>query len=96
VFSLTGRRVTTGAKSRLPLLRTMLGIMPRTVLNLLRRLEHRLVTARRVHHARRQQVDHADVTAIGDHRATVPPAERSLIADDAVDSGVMFQAFPVR
>jgi hypothetical protein len=37
VLPLTCRRVTTAAKSRLPLLRTLLGILPRPVVNQLRR-----------------------------------------------------------
>ena len=63
--------MTTHAKSRLPLLRTLLGILPRPVVNLLRRVEHRFVTVRRAHHGRRQEVDHAEVTAIGDHLAVL-------------------------
>jgi hypoxanthine phosphoribosyltransferase len=88
VLPLTCRRVTTAAKSRLPLLRTLLGILPRPVVNQLRRLEHRIVTAGRAQHGRRQEVDHAEVTAIADHLAAVPSPPRILIADDAVDSGV--------
>ena len=88
VLPLTCRRVTTDAKSRLPLLRTLLGMLPRPVVNLLRRVEHRFVTAGRAQHGRRQEIDHAEVTAIADHLATIPAPARILIADDAVDSGV--------
>lgn len=48
VLPLTCRRVTTAAKSRLPLLRTLLGILPRPVVNQLRRLEHRIGSSPRV------------------------------------------------
>lgn len=87
VLPLTCRRVTTGAKSSLPLLRTILGNLPRPLVDTLRRAEHRFVTAGRVQRGRRQEVDRAEATAIAEHLATAPAPPRILVADDAVDSG---------
>ncbi len=87
VLPLTCRRATTDAKSRLPLLRTILGGLPRPLVNLLRRLEHRFVAARRRRHGRGQVVDRAELAAIADHLAMLSSPIRILVADDAVDSG---------
>ncbi len=59
VLPLTCRRASTDAKSRLPLLRTVLSNLPRPVADMLRRVEHRLVTAGRSQHGRQREVDHA-------------------------------------
>ena len=87
VLPLTCRRVTTDAKSRLPLLRTILGNLPRPLVNTLRRAEHRFITAGRVQHGRRQEVDRAEVSALADHLAMLAVPPRILVADDAIDSG---------
>jgi hypothetical protein len=87
VFPLTCRRVTTDAKSRLPLLRTLLGILPRPVVNLLpagASLCHRGARAPRPAAGGRPR----GAAAIGDHLAALPSPARILIADDAVNSGV--------
>src|SRR5262249_44626610 len=50
VLPLTCRRSTTAAKSRLPLLRTILGALPRQVVDLLRQMEHRFVALGQMDH----------------------------------------------
>ena len=87
VLPLTCRRPTTGAKSRLPLLRTVLGNLPRAVADAMRRIEHRLVSAGGLQRGRPQEVDEAEVKTIGDHLAACVMPPRILVADDAVDSG---------
>jgi hypoxanthine phosphoribosyltransferase len=86
VLPLTCRRPTTATKSRLPLLREILRLMPLALLDLLRRIEHRRLAARS-----RQvspEVDHAEADAIGDYLARIDQPARILVVDDAVDSGM--------
>ena len=87
VLPLTCRRLTTGAKSRLPLLRTVLGSLPRTVVDALRRVEHRLMTANRLQNGRPQEIDQAEVAVLAHHLAACATPSRVLVVDDAVDSG---------
>ncbi len=87
VLPLTSRRVTTATKSHLPLLRSVLGNLPRPVVDALRRIEHRFVTAGRLQPGRQQRVDEAEVAAIAAHLATLRKPARLLVVDDAVDSG---------
>ena len=87
VRPITCRRGGTHTKSRLPWLRTLLGALPGPLLDELRRLEHRLLIARRTRKPPRQAIDETEAAAIAAALAT-SPAERVLIADDAVDSGV--------
>jgi len=88
VLPLTCRRASTDTKSRLPLLRTTLGALPRPLVNLLRRVEHRYVTAGRVRQSSEQVIDQAELAAIGAYLAAGASPARILVADDAVDSGV--------
>jgi uncharacterized protein len=88
LLPLTCRRATTDTKSRLPLLRTVLGALPRPLVNLLRRAEHRVVAMGSAQPGRRREVDRAEVTAIADRLALQPAPARVLVTDDAVDSGV--------
>lgn len=87
VLPVTCRRAATGAKARVPLLRTALAALPRPALDLLRRVEHRLFIAPRTHQARQQQVDHAEIGVIAAWLAKQPSQSRILVADDAIDSG---------
>jgi hypoxanthine phosphoribosyltransferase len=87
VLPLTCRRATTGAKSRLPLLRTILGALPRPVADLLRQMEHRLAAPGQAQPGRRQEIDPAEVAAIAGHLAALSGTAHLLVADDAVDSG---------
>lgn len=88
VFPITCQRATTTAKSRLPWLRPLLAALPRPLLDLLRRLEHRLLIARRTRKPPAQSVDREEAAAIAATLATCPAAPRVLVADDAVDSGI--------
>jgi hypoxanthine phosphoribosyltransferase len=88
VLPLTCRRASTGVKSRVPVLRGVLAALPTPVVNLLRRLEHRLLIAPRGSRARPQQIDHAEAEAIAAWVAGSARRARILVADDAVDSGV--------
>src|SRR5262249_36763867 len=87
VLPLTCRRATPAAKSRLPLLRTILGALPRSMVDLLRQMEHRFVTPGHTGDGRRQEIDAAEVAAIAEHLESLHDAPRLLVADDAVDSG---------
>jgi hypoxanthine phosphoribosyltransferase len=71
-----------------PVLRFLLAALPTPVVNLLRRLEHRLLIAPRGSRARPQQIDHTEAEAIAAWVATSARRARILVADDAVDSGV--------
>lgn len=92
VLPLTCRRATTDAKARLPLLRTLLGSLPRPLVDVLRRLEHRLLTAGRLQHGRNREVDRVEAAAIADHLVMLPRPARILVVDDAVDSGTTLAA----
>ena len=54
-------------------------------MNLLRRLEHRLLIAPRGSRARPQQIDHAEAEAIAAWVAGSSRGARILVADDAVE-----------
>jgi pyrimidine operon attenuation protein/uracil phosphoribosyltransferase len=88
VLPLTCRRNSTGLKSRVPMLRHVLTALPRPVLDLLRRVEHRTVSASRGRRMPVQATDNAEAEAISRHVAALAPPGRVLVADDAVDSGV--------
>jgi hypoxanthine phosphoribosyltransferase len=87
ILPLTCRRTTTDAKSRLPLLRTLLGNLPRPVVDMLRRMEHRVLTSGVPPHERRREVDQMELAAITRKLGTLDAASRVLVVDDAVDSG---------
>jgi hypoxanthine phosphoribosyltransferase len=89
VLPLTCRRATTGTKSRMPLLRQVLGRMPRAVVDLLRRIEHRFVAAGS--QTGQRELDQGESTAIARRLQATGPA-RVLVADDAVDSGATLAA----
>jgi hypoxanthine phosphoribosyltransferase len=88
VLPLTCRRASTGMKSRIKLLPTILASLPRPAVDGLRWLEHRLLSTRRRSQATPQDIDHAEAAAIGRHLAQGSAARRVLVVDDAVDSGV--------
>jgi hypoxanthine phosphoribosyltransferase len=92
ILPLTSRRATTATKSRLPLLRQMLSVLPTPALDLLRRVEHRFLTARRTTKTAQQEVDHGEAAIIATHVALLPPPARVLVVDDAVDSGTTLAA----
>lgn len=87
VLPLTCRRPATGIKHRIPGLKPMLTSLPEPLLNALRRVEHRLLSAHR-NVATAPPVDQSEADAIGAWLAKRPTAVRVLVADDAVDSGV--------
>jgi hypoxanthine phosphoribosyltransferase len=91
VLPLTCRRPSTGAKARVPLLRTAVASLPRPVADLTRRLEHRWLSARRLDQYRPQNIDWAEAEAIQAWLRKSPQPARVLVADDAVDSGVTLQ-----
>jgi hypoxanthine phosphoribosyltransferase len=88
ILPVTSRRASTDTKSSIPLLRTTLGALPRPAVNLLRRVEHRLLIATRASRRRPQTVDHDEIDAIADWVGRRGPQAHILVADDAVDSGV--------
>lgn len=92
LLPVTCRRAATGAKARVPLLRSVLTALPQPALDLMRRVEHRLFIAPRTHQARPQQVGHAEVDAIAAWLARQPSQSRILVTDDAVDSGATLTA----
>jgi hypoxanthine phosphoribosyltransferase len=88
VMPLTCRRASTGVKSRFKALPTILAALPQPAVDILRWLEHRLLTSRRRSNTKVQHIDHAEAAEIGHHLAQHPAAQRVLVVDDAVDSGV--------
>ena len=88
ILPVTCRRATTAAKSRLPLFRAALAMLPRPAVDLLRRFEHRLSATARAHQRRPQLIDHGEIKVIADWLARRAAQQRILVADDAVDSGV--------
>jgi hypoxanthine phosphoribosyltransferase len=88
VMPLTCRRASTAAKSRLRLLPVMLAALPRPVVDAMRWLEHRLLSALRRRKTAPQHIDRAEAAEIGAYLAAHPEACRVLVVDDAVDSGV--------
>jgi hypothetical protein len=87
VLALTCRRELTQVKSRLKLVRTLLSALPQPAADLLRRVEHRLITAPRAHVARPRQIDRTEVDTIGARVTMLPLPAKILVVDDAVDSG---------
>ena len=88
VLPVTCRRAASGAKSRLPLLRTALAALPRPAADLMRRLEHRMFAAARAHQNRPQRLDPLEIDVIARRLAECESPRKILVADDAVDSGV--------
>ncbi len=88
VASLTCRRAATGAKARLPGLGRALSALPRPVADALRVAELRLSAGRRRARAPGQAVDAGELAAIAARLRDEPGAQRLLVVDDAVDSGV--------
>jgi uncharacterized protein len=91
VLPLTCRRPGTNAKARVPLLRTAVASLPRSVADLTRRLEHRWFSTRRLDQYQPQDIDRAEAEAIKNWLRKSPHPARILVADDAVDSGVTLQ-----
>jgi uncharacterized protein len=87
VLALTCRRELTPVKSRLKPVRTLLSALPQPAADLLRRVEHRLITAPRACLARPRQIDRAEAAAIGARVTMLPLPAKLLVIDDAVDSG---------
>ena len=87
ILPLTSRRANTDAKSRLKLVRRLLSALPRPTADLLRRVEHRLMTVPRARRLCQQEIDHAEAEAIGAWVVSRPQPVKLLVADDAVDSG---------
>ncbi|HTW72132.1 MAG TPA: phosphoribosyltransferase family protein [Acetobacteraceae bacterium] len=88
VMPLTCRRASTSAKSRFGLLPAVLAVLPQAVVDGLRWLEHRLLSALRRRKSTPQEIDHAEAMAIGEYLTAHAAARRVLVVDDAVDSGV--------
>ncbi len=88
VLSLTCRRAGTKTKSRIPLLNQVLARLPRGIVDRLRLLEHRLLSARRKRAATVPEIDRREAEAIARAAAAAPAAARILVVDDAVDSGL--------
>jgi hypoxanthine phosphoribosyltransferase len=88
VLPLTSRRAATAAKSRLPLFRTLLAALPRPVLDVLRRLEHRWLIKPRVGRVPDQWADRTEADAIASAIEGMVEAPHILVVDDAIDSGV--------
>jgi uncharacterized protein len=86
VLPLTCRRPTTAFKSRLPGLKPLLATLPESLLNALRRVEHRLASSHRGA-AQPTQIDQAEAIAIGNWLRILSRGARVLVVDDAVDSG---------
>ena len=91
VLPLTCRRPATGVKARMPLLRTAVASLPRSVADLTRRLEHRWFSMRRLDRHQPQDIDLSEAEAISAWLRKAPHPARILVADDAVDSGVTLQ-----
>lgn len=89
--AITCRRAATGTKSRVPLLHTVLATLPRPAVDLLRRVEHRMLTERRGRNAALPHIDAAELDVIGRWLAACQGPQRILVADDAVDSGVTLE-----
>jgi hypoxanthine phosphoribosyltransferase len=88
VMPLTCRRASTAAKSRFKLLPAILAALPQPVVDGLRWLEHRLLSALRRRKTAPQEIEHAEAVAIGQYLTAHPDTRRVLVVDDAVDSGV--------
>jgi hypoxanthine phosphoribosyltransferase len=88
VLPITCQRAATAAKSRLRWLPPLLAALPQPLVDLLRRLEYRLLITWRARKPPTQTIDCAEAAAIAAMLATPTEAPRVLVADDAVDSGV--------
>jgi hypoxanthine phosphoribosyltransferase len=88
VLPLTCRRASTGVKARVKLLPKILAALPTPAVDVLRWLEHRVLSTRRRKQAAVQHIDHDEAYAIGRHLSHSHVAPRVLVVDDAVDSGV--------
>ena len=71
VLALTCRRQLTKVKSHLKQVRTLLSALPQPVANLLRHVEHRLITAPSARRAQPRQIDHREAETIGTCVATL-------------------------
>jgi hypoxanthine phosphoribosyltransferase len=91
VLSLTCRRAGTKTKSRIPGLNQMLVSLPQGMVDKLRLLEHRVLSARRARLAVVPEVDQQEAKTIAEAVAAAPGA-RILVVDDAVDSGLTLNA----
>jgi hypoxanthine phosphoribosyltransferase len=87
VLPLTCRRPATSFKSNFPGLRPLLSALPESLLNALRRAEHRMVSGHR-RAVRPTETNLAEAIAIGNWVRVSPRGARVLVVDDAVDSGV--------
>ncbi len=92
LISVTRRRASTRSKNRLKI-KHILGLIPRPVKNVLRRLEHRYLMAV----TSRQQVEPMVPDPVEDHALRAAVAAfgdtcRILVVDDAVDSGATLLA----
>jgi hypoxanthine phosphoribosyltransferase len=88
VLPITCQRRATAMKSRLPWLRPLLTALPGSLIDLLRRLEHRVSATRRLRERPPPAIDHAEAAALGARLAASAENPRVLVTDDAVDSGV--------
>jgi hypoxanthine phosphoribosyltransferase len=88
VLPITCRRAATTAKLRLPWLRALLAALPQPMVDLLRRLEYRLLITRRTRTPPAQSIDREETATIAATLAACSAAPRVLVADDAVDSGI--------
>lgn len=87
VMELTCRRDLSHVKSRLWPVRLLLSALPQPAADLLRRVEHRLITAPSAHRARPRQIDRTEVNTIAACVTMLPSPAKILVSDDAVDSG---------
>lgn len=62
--------------------------MPRNVVDLLRVIEHHLLSARRKRLAKAPRVDHHEIGTIAELLSQTAQPHRLLVVDDAVDSGI--------
>jgi hypoxanthine phosphoribosyltransferase len=87
VLALTCRRGLSRVKSRLKPVRALLSALPQPAANLLRRVEHRFITAPLAHRGRPRQIDRTEVETIASRVTMLRSPARLLVIDDAVDSG---------
>ena len=88
VLPITCQRAATATKARLPWLRPLLAALPRPLVDLLRRLEHRMLIMRRARKPPIQVINLAEAEAITRMLAPLAETPRVLVVDDAVDSGI--------
>ena len=87
VAAVTCRRFGTAAKRYVPLLASLLAVLPRTLADALRIAELRLLSAGRARGGR-HPVDPAEIAGIGARLGAGSEPIRLLVVDDAVDTGV--------